>query len=288
MGKWKLIEWYENNTIELFDLEKDIAEQNNVADANTDIKNTLLLLLHNWQKKENAVMPTVNPKVGMDAAGINKSKTDTAYITNILQELRKRWPDNRNINLVFHGHSVPSGYYRAGAVNIFQSYPMQALKKITEKYNYATVNCIKTSIGGENAEQGAARFDSTVLVHQPDILFIDYALNDRKMGLERSKIAWETMIKKALAKNIKVVLLTPTPDLNEDIKSDDTPLEKFSQQIIELANKYQVALIDSYHLFKQLALEGVDLNPYMSQNNHPNEKGHQLVADEICKLFGVQ
>jgi arylsulfatase A-like enzyme/lysophospholipase L1-like esterase len=286
MGKWKLIEWYENNTIELFDLEKDMAEQNNVADANAAIKSKMLTMLHDWQKKENAAMPTVNPKAGMGAASINKSKTDTAYITNILQELRKKWPANRNINLVFHGHSVPSGYYRAGVVNIFQSYPMQALKKITEKYNYATVNCIKTSIGGENAEQGADRFDSTVLVHHPDILFIDYALNDRKMGLERSKIAWERMIKKALAKNIKIVLLTPTPDLNEDIKSDDTPLEKFSQQIIELANKYQVAVIDSYHLFKQLALDGVDLNLYMSQNNHPNEKGHQLVADEIFKLFG--
>jgi arylsulfatase A-like enzyme len=287
MGKWKLIEWYENNAIELFDLEKDMGEQSNLTDTNAAIKNKLLTMLHDWQKKENAAMPTVNLKASMGAASINKSKIDTAYITNILQELRKKWPANRNINLVFHGHSVPSGYYRAGVVNIFQSYPMQTLKKITEKYNYATVNCIKTSIGGENAEQGANRFDSTVLVHQPDILFIDYALNDRKMGLERSKIAWETMIKNALAKNIKVVLLTPTPDLNEDIKSEDTPLEKFSQQIIELANKYQVGLIDSYHLFKQLALDGVDLNLYMSQNNHPNEKGHQLVADEICKLFDI-
>jgi arylsulfatase A-like enzyme len=287
MGKWKLIEWYEENIVELFDLENDKEERNNLADVHIDIKNKLLTMLHDWQKKENAVMPTVNPRAGMVSASINKSKTDTAYITNILHELRKKWPANRNINLVFHGHSVPSGYYRGGVVNIFQSYPMQTLKKITEKYNYATVNCIKTSIGGENSELGAMRLDSTVLVHQPDILFIDYALNDRKMGLERSKIAWETMIKNALAKNIKVVLLTPTPDLNEDIKSDDTPLEKFSMQIIELAKKYQVALIDSYHLFKKIALDGVDLNLYMSQNNHPNEKGHQLVADEICKLFAA-
>ncbi len=217
-----------------------------------------------------------------------KRNVDSSYLKNIIEELRKKWPTNRNVNLVFHGHSVPSGYYRAGVVNIFQSYPMQALKKITEKYNYATVNCIKTSIGGENAEQGAKRFKKTVLVHNADVLFIDYALNDRKMGLERSKIAWESMIKKALSKNLKVVLLTPTPDLNENIKSDDAPLEKFSQQIIDLAKKYNVELIDSYHIFKQLAMDGIDLNMYMSQNNHPNEKGHQLVADEICKLFAIQ
>jgi arylsulfatase A-like enzyme/lysophospholipase L1-like esterase len=288
MGKWKLIEWYEHNTVELFDLEKDMGEQSNVANDFPGVKTKMLDMLHDWQKKEAAAMPTNNPAAGKSALSSNNSNTDTSYIADILTELRKKWPKNRNINLVFHGHSVPSGYYRAGQVNIFESYPMQALKKITQQYNYATVNCIKTSIGGENAEQGAERFESTVLVHQPDVLFIDYALNDRKMGLERSKIAWERMIEKALAKNIKIVLLTPTPDLNEDIKSDDTALEKFSAQITELAKKYNLALIDSYHIFKLLAEKGIDLNAYMSQNNHPNEKGHQLVADEICKLFAIQ
>ncbi len=49
------------------------------------------------------------------------------------------------------------------------------------------VNDIKTTIGGENAEQRAKRFTKDVLSKQPDIIFIDYALNDRKIGLERAK-----------------------------------------------------------------------------------------------------
>ena len=62
MGKWKLIEWYENNNVELFDLEKDVPEQNNVANNFPEIKTKMLAMLHDWQKKENAVMPTLNPK----------------------------------------------------------------------------------------------------------------------------------------------------------------------------------------------------------------------------------
>jgi hypothetical protein len=34
-------------------------------------------------------------------------------------------------------------------------------------------------------------------------------------------------------------------------------------------------------------LAGVDIKPYMAQNNHPNEKGHQIVADEMSKLFNA-
>lgn len=213
---------------------------------------------------------------------------DTNYLSELRVELKKRWPKNRLINLVFHGHSVVAGYTNSPNVNTMQSYPMLVLEKVTKKYHTVPVNTIRTAIGGENSEQGAKRFAKTVLNHKPDVLFIDYGLNDRSIGLERAKKSWEAMIKKALKKNIKVVLLTPTPDLREDIKSDSTPLQAHSQMILALGEQYKIPVIDSYHIFKQLAKDGIDLNRYMSQNNHPNEKGHQLVADEICKLFAIQ
>jgi acyl-CoA thioesterase I len=231
---------------------------------------------------------TSAPRIVKDTPRVSVRITDSVYMKSVLFEFRKKWPNNRMINLVFHGHSVPSGYLRAGMVNTFESYPLIALKSLTESFPTAQINCIRTAIGGENSEQGAKRFDSTVLNHKPDVLFIDYALNDRYIGLERSRTAMEYMIKKALEKNIKVVLLTPTPDLNENILSDQSELEKFSNQLIGLASKYSIELIDSYGIFKNLAKEGKPLNEYMSQNNHPNYKGHQLVADEIVKLFGLK
>jgi arylsulfatase A-like enzyme/lysophospholipase L1-like esterase len=289
MGKWKLIEWYENTTIELFDLEKDKEEQNNVAGANVEIKNKLLNMLHNWQKKENAIMPTVNPNANNKdkTEAVSLTVTDTSYLADVINELKKKWPKNRIVNLVFHGHSVVAGYASTPNIITFQSYPMLVLKKVTEKYSTVPVNCIRTAIGGENAEQGEKRFDSTVLNHKPDVLFIDYGLNDRPIGIERAQIAWEAMIKRALAKNIKTILLTPTPDLKEDITSDTALLEKHSSMIIALAKKYKLPVIDSYHIFRKMALAGADIKPYMAQNNHPNEKGHQIVADEISKLFGI-
>jgi len=78
--------------------------------------------------------------------------------------------------------------------------------------------------------------------------------------------------------------MTPTPDLNEDIKSLDTKLYKHTQQIRELAQKHEVGLVDSYGLFRELA-NTKNLKDYMAQGNHINEKGHEIVAKAISDFF---
>lgn len=208
----------------------------------------------------------------------------TYYLDLVKNELKVKWPKNRTVNLVFHGHSVPTGYSTRGVVDRLNSYPFRTLKKVNDFYPYSVVNVITTSIGGEQSEQGAKRFKSEVLIYKPEVLFIDYGLNDRGIGLDRAKDAWEKMIKEALAYGTKVVLLTPTPDLKEDITSKDTKLAKHSEQIRSLAKKYKIGLIDSYRLFKKLA-ETEPLIGYMAQNNHINQKGHQFVADAIFEYF---
>lgn len=215
-----------------------------------------------------------------------KSEEEIAsyYLDSLKKKLKVKWPKNNTKNLVFHGHSVPTGYTTGGVLDRLSAYPFRTLKKVNDFYPYSVVNIITTSIGGEQAEQGAKRFKDDVLNHKPDVLFIDYGLNDRSIGLERAKVAWEQMIEEALVYGTKVILLTPTPDLKEDISSDETPLAKHSEQIRALAKKYHVGIVDSYALFQALA-EIQPLKGYMSQNNHINQKGHQFVADAIFEYF---
>jgi lysophospholipase L1-like esterase len=168
-----------------------------------------------------------------------------------------------------------------------ESYPNLVLKYVTQQYQTAVVNAIKTCIGGENAVQGAVRFEKGVLSHKPDVVFIDYALNDRKNGLEKSKIAWENMINQALKANVKVVLLTPTPDTSEDILNANSPLAQHTRQIIELGKQYNIPVIDSYGTFKKMVQSGVVLNNYMAQPNHINTLGHDVVAKLIKPLFEI-
>lgn len=212
--------------------------------------------------------------------------TDTSgYLNTVITALQKQWPHNKAINLVFHGHSVPAGYFKTPDVQTLNAYPHQVLEKVKQQYPYAVVNCIVTAIGGENSVSGAERFERDVLVLQPDVLFIDYALNDRGIGLEKAKAAWSSMIEKALAKQIKVILLTPSPDTSVDILKDDNILGQHSKQIRELAVTYKVGLADSHAAFRMAVANGNRVEDHMSQINHPNRKGHALIAEEIMKYF---
>ncbi len=222
--------------------------------------------------------------IGFSYAKAQQIAMPATYLDSVKKDLKVTWPKNHTINLVFHGHSVPTGYTTGGVTDRLNSYPFLTLKLVNDHYPYSVVNTITTSIGGEQAEQGAKRFKAEVLTYKPNVLFIDYALNDRSIGLERSYVAWEQMIKEALEYGTKVILLTPTPDLKEDIASNDSELEKHSQQIRALAKKYKVGLVDSYALFKLLA-QKESLKPFMAQNNHINQKGHQFVADAIFEYF---
>lgn len=234
--------------------------------------------------KRHIILPILVVLLGLNLSIAQEGNASDHYLDSLKKELKIKWPNNRTVNLVFHGHSVPTGYTTRGVVDRTNSYPYRTLKKVNDFYPYSVVNTITTSIGGEQAEQGAKRFKEEVLIYKPDVLFIDYALNDRSIGLERAKIAWSQMIEEALEYGTKVILLTPTPDLKEDISSDDAELAKHSEQIRALAKTYNVGLVDSYSLFKKLA-ETEPLQGYMSQNNHINQKGHQFVADAISEYF---
>lgn len=207
------------------------------------------------------------------------------YLSDLKTELQKEWPKNRTINLVFHGHSVPSGFFKTPLVNTLSAYPNLVLKKLKATYPFAVVNVIVTAKGGENSVRGAERFEQDVIIHKPDLILIDYGLNDRGPGLEKAYAAWNKMVKQAKDLGIKVILLTPSPDQSVNYADPGNELQKHADQIRKIAAENQVGLADSYAAFGFLYKDKEQLGKYMSQVNHPNELGHELIANEIMNWF---
>lgn len=208
------------------------------------------------------------------------------YLDPVLDELAKKWPDNRCINIVCHGHSVPAGFFATPYVNTFGAYPYLLHQSIKERFPFAVTNVIVTAIGGENSAQGEARFERDVLPHRPDILTIDYSLNDRGIGLEAAAAAWESMILKALEKNVKVILCTPTWDNSYYVQDENwSNIVRHAEQVRALADKYNVGLADSFAAYERRVTCPEELPQYLSHVNHPTKAGHELVANEIAKYF---
>lgn len=204
-----------------------------------------------------------------------------AFAKPLVQLMQAEWPKNRTITIVCHGHSVPAGYFKTPVVQTFDAYPHLLHLAIKKKFPTAVVNVIVTAIGGEASDTGAARFERDVMSLKPDVVTIDYALNDRRLGLPKARAAWESMISAAQKGGAKVILLTPSWDLSSP--AEDPTLPQHAAQIRDLAKKYGTGLADSFAAF----LDAKPREPFMSQSNHPNRAGHELILKGLMPWFGL-
>lgn len=209
------------------------------------------------------------------------------YLNGLIKILKTEWPANRTVNIVCHGHSVPSGYFATPTVDTFNAYPHLLHVGLKQRFPNAVINVIVTAIGGENSVSGAARFEKDVLGHRPDVITIDYGLNDRGLGLEKARESWTTMIKSGKKAGVPMILLTPTLDVTQepDYKgADKGDLQEHAGQIRELAAEHGLALADSFAASHEYIRTG-DLKDILSWVNHPNRKGHDIVAAELLEWF---
>ena len=207
------------------------------------------------------------------------------YLQGVAGQLTCNWPSNRTVNIVCHGHSVPAGYARTPEVRMLDAYPNLLHEALCGRFPHAVQNVIVTAIGGEQSEQGSARFERDVLALRPDVVTIDYALSDRRIGLARAEAAWRKMVEACIAKHIPVILLTPKMDLKAQMDDPTDPLNQHAAQIRRLAAEYHVGLVDSLAQFQRYVHDGGQLKELMAQGNHPNRKGHELVVPELLKWF---
>ena len=75
-GDWRLVEFYEDGRLELYNLKNDIGEKFNLASLNTRKRDELHKQMVEWRQSVNAQMPTLNPnyKPEWEKDGANKHR----------------------------------------------------------------------------------------------------------------------------------------------------------------------------------------------------------------------
>lgn len=206
-------------------------------------------------------------------------------IRPVMSAMELKWPENKAVHIVFHGHSVPSGYHKTPEVRTFESYPHLFHVWLKERYPHAVINVMVTAIGGEDSVAGSARFERDVLPLRPDLIFIDYALNDRRKPLEQVETAWRSMIQTSKKHRIPVILLTPTGDETADMNDPADPLRQRADLIRRLAAEEGVLLADVSAAWQAELKSGTPQSELLSQVNHPNLRGHKIALSAIGKCL---
>lgn len=87
-GRYKLLEYFENGTVQLFDLENDIGEQHDISKQQPETTKKLLKMLQNWRKDVDAKMPYPKTPTSKPAPGSRVLKFNRNGIPCIFRQGR--------------------------------------------------------------------------------------------------------------------------------------------------------------------------------------------------------
>lgn len=181
-------------------------------------------------------------------------------------------PAQKNLKkLVIIGDSLTEGY----GVSKEQAFPALLEKLIQkDKLNWTVINA---GISGSTTASAEQRL-KWVLRSKPDMVMIALGANDglRGVKVEESEKNLEKVIVAAQKENVKVILAGLYIPPNYGIEYG----KKFRAIYENLAKKYKLRFIS-------FLLEGVGGDPALNLADgiHPNEKGHQKIAENAFKVI---
>lgn len=202
-------------------------------------------------------------------------------------------PHLKKQKVIFFGDSITQAGVNPGGY-IMRIDSMCTKEGLKENYDFAGAG-----IGGNKIYDLYLRMEEDVLAKKPDIVVVYAGVNDvwhkatSGTGTDADKFVkfYQAVIKKLKDNNIKIILCTPAAigEKTDFSNSQDGDLNEYSKLIRILAQKNNLPLVDLRAKFLEYNLknnpDNKDRGILTTDRVHLNEKGNQLVADEMWKLI---
>lgn len=169
---------------------------------------------------------------------------------------------------------------------------------------------INAGVGGNTTDMARKRFEKDVLGKQPQIVLIQFGINDSavdvwkappasepRVPLKRYETNLRHFVQSLKRQNAAVVLMTPnplrwTPKLKETygkppydpekVDGFNVPLAPYCETVRRVAEEESVELLDMQQAFvEQARTLGVSVDSLLSDGMHPNDAGHRIEADIV-------
>ena len=229
----------------------------------------------------------VGPSVTVSAAKTNEYSDFIKYRGQDLKNTYAKLSKGEKVNVVYFGGSVTNGH---GASNSEKtSWRALVGNWLSTAFPNAEVNNINAAYGGTGSYFGAYRVKEEVISHSPDLVFIEFAINDhydnqiRTLTKETSAMQFETIVRSIRSAlpdcDIVTVLTTEKCYINANRTGE---LHTHAQAHEDISIAYN---IPSLHIGRALVskLSASDLNSdwsnYFTDIVHPNDAGYAVYFD---------
>ena len=191
-----------------------------------------------------------------------------------LKNLMKRAANGESLVIGFLGGSITQGSLSSTPKNCYAYLVYEWWKK---SFPNAAFSFVNGGIGGTTSHYGGARAWKDVLCYRPDIVTVDFSVNDD--ANEFFEETYEGTIRRLLAAPSAPAVVV----LNNVFYDTGKNAQDYHNRIADHYGIPHVSIKDTvYPDVESGKIVRADITP---DNLHPNDKGHSLVADEICKLL---
>lgn len=203
--------------------------------------------------------------------------TDRGNLDNLVYKLK----NDEEITVVYLGGSVTAG---AGA----SSGDKTSWRGLTGEWlanMFPNANIIRknSAMGGSGSMLGAFRTDVDVLAYDPDLVFVEFAVNDSYSGHYADgtvQFYYESILRQIREKS-------PDTEIISIFTADQGHLNNTSKHAVaalqdEVAAHYGVSSIDvGLALCNHIVAEGAAWNDYVTDSVHPADAGYKIYAAAI-------
>jgi lysophospholipase L1-like esterase len=184
------------------------------------------------------------------------------------------------VTIVAFGDSITAGYaVRRG----FPSFWKEMLKR---KYLDSRIEMINSGTSGDTTMDGLARLDWAVLAYEPDLVTINFGINDCVMGLglEEFETNLVEMVRRIRAGPASEVLLLSSQPL--ETQPYDRLVMDYYHAIERVAREMDTGFVDVYGAWIERVRQGKPLGSLIIPGlDHPNDAGYRIITEELMMLF---
>ncbi len=205
---------------------------------------------------------------------ITKSLLSNAIVSEgnqtSLQSVFSRAHKGGKLVIGVFGGSITEG---AACANPSSRYPNVVLAWWKKTFPKAQVELVNAGIGATGSDYGAMRVKRDLLSHSPDMVVVDFAVNDP--STKEYAESYEGVVRQILNAPKKPALM-----LLFMMKSDGTNAQELESKI---GTYYGVPMI-SYRdaIWPEIQTGKIKWSEISPDNIHPNEIGHKLTGELIC------
>jgi len=191
-------------------------------------------------------------------------------LTNVLNTAKQ----DGKLKIGFIGGSITQGCNPSLPEN---AYVERVTKWFKEKFPNMQIESINAGVGATGSLIGVHRVERDIIAYKPDLVFVEFAANDVSPKQD-TNISYESLIR-------KLVINLPDTAIVEIFMTLETG-ESAEEEEAQIARHYHIPTV-SYRqeVFRQMKLGSYTWKDIETDEVHPNDKGHGIVAGLIAELM---